>query len=65
MTKNSKEFNPQQQNSTPSAVDEVAQHKQQAQEHEVAGRHKQDGQDDHKGNRRQAGTPSGQTRMSE
>ena len=59
MTKHSKEFNPQQQSSKPPAIDEVAQQRQQAQEHEVAGRHQQDGQNDHKGNRRQPGTPTG------
>jgi len=56
MAKQGKEFNPQQQHSKPPRVDEVGRQKQKAEEQEVAGRHKQDGQDDHKGNRRQPGT---------
>ena len=50
MAKQNKDFNPQQQHSKPPLVDEVAKQKQKAEEQEVAGRHKNDGQDDHKGN---------------
>jgi hypothetical protein len=35
----------------PSPLEEVIKQKQKAQEHEVAGRHKNDGQKDHKGAR--------------
>ena len=56
MTKHDKDFNPQLQQSLPMPVDEVARQKQKAEEKEVAGRHKNDGQNDHKGNRRQPGT---------
>lgn len=59
MAKQGKEFNPQQQHSKPPGVDEVAKQQQKAQEQEVAGRHKNDGQDDHKGNRRQPGSHHG------
>lgn len=59
MTKQDKDFNQQKQVSTPSRVDEVAKQKQKAEEQEVAGRHKNDGQDDHRGNRRQPGTHRG------
>ena len=52
MSKHDKDFNQQKQDSKPPAVDEVAQQKQKAQEQEVAGRHKNDGQNDHQGNRR-------------
>lgn len=52
-------FDPQHQKPTPPLVDEVAQLKQKAEEKEVAGRHKNDGQNDHQGNRRQPGTRSG------
>lgn len=38
---------------TSPRVDEVAEQKQKAKQEEVAGRHKNDGQNDHKGNRRQ------------
>lgn len=58
MTKQGKDFN-QQQQSKPSRVDEVAKQKQKAEEQEVAGRHKNDGQNDHKGNKRQPGTHRG------
>jgi hypothetical protein len=51
MTKKQKDFNPQQQTSKPPPVDELAQEKQKAEEREVAGRHKNDGQLDHKGSR--------------
>lgn len=63
MTKQGKEFNPLQQQSKPKPkpphVDEVGKQKQKAEEQEVAGRHKNDGQNDHKGNRRQPGTERG------
>lgn len=52
MAKQYKEPNRQQQQSQPPRVDEVAKQKQKAKKQEVAGRHKNDGQDDHKGNRR-------------
>ncbi|MEO8386244.1 MAG: hypothetical protein ABI583_13435 [Betaproteobacteria bacterium] len=59
MTKHEKEFNPQQQHTKPPRVDEVAKLKQDAEEKEVLGRHKNDGQNDHVGNTRQRGNPSG------
>ena len=59
MAKREKEFKPQDQSSKPPAVDEVAEQKRKAQEQEVAGRHKNDGQNDHKGNRRQPGSHPG------
>ncbi len=59
MTKHKKEFNPQDQASKPPAVDEVSQQKRNAEEKEVAGRHKNDGQNDHQGNLRQPGTRRG------
>jgi hypothetical protein len=52
MAKQDKVFTPQQQNSKPPPVDEVAKEKQKAEAQEVAGRHKNDGKNDHKGNRR-------------
>jgi hypothetical protein len=52
MTKHDKEFNPQDQTSKPPAVDAVAEQKRKAEELEVAGRHKNDGKNDHQGNRR-------------
>ncbi|MGZ5674996.1 MAG: hypothetical protein ACXWHC_09405 [Usitatibacter sp.] len=51
MAKQDKDFNRQQQQSKPPRVDEVAKQKQKAEEEEVAGRHKNDGQEGHKGNR--------------
>ena len=59
MAKQRKDFNQQLQQSKPPRVDEVAMQKQKAEEQEVAGRHKNDGQDDHKGNKRQPGTHGG------
>jgi hypothetical protein len=60
MPKQKKGFNQAQQQSTkPPSVEEDARQKQKAQEQEVAGRHKNDGQNDHKGNRRQPGTHRG------
>jgi len=59
MTKQEKPFNPQHPIPKAPLVDELTQLKQKAQEKEVAGRHKNDGQNDHQGNRRQPGTPSG------
>ena len=56
MAKHEKDFNQQKQTSKPPPVDEVAEQKQKAHEQEVAGRHKNDGQNDHQGNRRQPGT---------
>jgi hypothetical protein len=53
MTKHKKEFNPQDQASKPPSTDEVAEQKRKAEEREVAGRHKNDGQNDH---RRQPGS---------
>lgn len=53
MAKHDKAFNPQDQASKPPVKDEVAEQKRKAEEAEVAGRHKNDGQDDHKGNRNQ------------
>ena len=50
MAKHDKGFNPQLQQTNPPLVDEVAKQKQKAEEHEVAGRHKNDGQHDHKVN---------------
>jgi len=59
MPKREKDFNPQDQASKPPAVDEAAEQKHKAEEQEVAGRHKNDGQNDHQGNRRQPGTHRG------
>jgi len=60
MGKQNKDFNqPQQQSTKPPRVDEDARQKQKAQQQEVAGRHKNDGQNDHKSNRRQPGTHRG------
>jgi hypothetical protein len=59
MSKREKEFNPQDQASKPPKVDEAAEQKRKAQEQEVAGRHKNDGQNDHQGNLRQPGTHRG------
>ena len=56
MAKQNKDLNPQAQQSKPPRVDEVAMQKQKAEVKEVAGRHKNDGQNDHKGNRRQPGS---------
>jgi hypothetical protein len=52
MAKQNKDMNPQPQQSKPPRVDELAMQKQKAEEQEVAGRHKNDGKNDHKGNRR-------------
>ena len=59
MAKHEKDFNPQDQASRPPAEDKVAEQKRKAQEAEVAGRHKNDGQNDHQGNRRQPGSHRG------
>ena len=59
MPKHDKQIDPQHPTPKPPLVDELAQLKQKAEEKEVAGRHKNDGQSDHQGNRRQPGTPSG------
>lgn len=52
MSNHHKPFDPQHPNPTAPLVDEVAQLKQKAEEKEVAGRHKNDAQNDHQGNRR-------------
>jgi hypothetical protein len=52
MTKQNKEFNQQQQQSKPPLVDEVGKERQKAEVQEVAGRHRNDGRNDHKGNKR-------------
>ena len=59
MTTHGKEFNPQQQHTPPPLVDEVAALKQKAEEKEVAGRHKNDGKNDHHGHHRQPGAERG------
>jgi hypothetical protein len=59
VTKQPKDSNKQLQEAKPPRVDEIAMQKQKAAEREVVGRHKNDGQDDHKGNRRQPGTHGG------
>jgi hypothetical protein len=51
MAKQNKDLNPQLQQAKPPRVDEVAMQKQKAEQQEVVGRHKNDGQNDHKGNR--------------
>jgi len=54
MTQQNKDLDQQGKKQPPSPrVDEVAEQKQKAEQKEVAGRHKNDGQNDHKGNRRQ------------
>lgn len=52
MAKQTKDFKQQLQQSKPPRVDEVAAQRQKAEEQEVAGRHKNDGKNDHKGNSR-------------
>jgi len=59
MPKREKPFQPQDQASKPPAVDNVAEQKQKAEQQEVAGRHKNDGQNDHQGNLRQPGSRRG------
>ena len=59
MAKHEKDFNPKQQHTKPPRVDEVAKQKQEAEQQEVLGRHKNDSQNDHAGNTRQRGNPSG------
>jgi hypothetical protein len=59
MTNRDQEFNPQLQQSKPPKVDQAAEQKQKAEQQEVAGRHKNDGKNDHKGNKRQPGTHQG------
>jgi hypothetical protein len=56
MARPNRDPNPQPQQSKPPRVDEVAMQRQKAEEREVAGRHKNDGQGDHKGNKRQPGS---------
>jgi hypothetical protein len=56
MAKQNKDPKRQLQQSKPPRVDEVAMQKQKAEQQEVAGRHNNDGQNDHKGNRRQPGS---------
>ena len=57
MAKHEKDFNPQQQHTKPPRVDELAKQKQEAEQQEVLGRHKNDSQNDHVGNTRQRGNP--------
>ena len=52
MAKPNEQMNPQHPIPKPPAVDEVALLRQKEEEKEVAGRHKNDGQNDHQGNRR-------------
>jgi len=52
MAKQGKDFNQQQQQPQAPRVDEVGKQKQKAEVQEVAGRHKNDGQDDHQGDGR-------------
>ena len=53
MAKQGKDVNQQQkQSQPPPRVDEVGKQKQKAEEQEVAGRHKNDGKNDHAGNQR-------------
>ena len=52
MPKHDKPLNPQHPIPKPPPVDEVALLRQKEEEKEVAGRHKNDGQNDHQGNRR-------------
>ena len=59
MSKHDNAFNPQQQHTKLPLVDEVAKQKHKAEGKEVAGRHKNGGQNDHQGNRRQPGTHRG------
>jgi hypothetical protein len=54
MAKHEKEFNPQDQASRPPATDEVSEQRRKAEEQEVAGRHKNDGKNDHQGNPRKS-----------
>jgi hypothetical protein len=49
MGRQGKDFNQQRQQPKAPLVDEVGKQKQEAEVKEVAGRHKNDGQDDHKG----------------
>ena len=56
MAKHEKDIRQQNEASKPPAKDEVAEQKGKAQQAEVAGRHKNDGQNDHQGNRRQPGS---------
>ena len=59
MTQLDKPPYPQPPHSKPPLVDELAQERQKQEEKEIAGRHKNDGQNDGTGNRRQPGTRSG------
>ncbi len=52
MANHDRNIDPQHPKPKPPLVDEVARLKQKAEEQEVAGRHKNDGQNDHQGNRR-------------
>jgi hypothetical protein len=51
MTSKNKDHNPAHAKTTPPKTDDVARQKQKAEQKEVAGRHKNDGQKDHKGRR--------------
>ena len=61
MSQNDKPHYPEPPHSKPPLVDIAAQERQKAEEKEIAGRHKNDGKNDHQGNRRQPGTPSGKS----
>ena len=52
MSKHDKQLDPHHQKPTAPLIDEAAEAKHKAEEKEVAGRHKNDGQNDHQGNRR-------------
>ena len=49
MSKHSRDMNEQQQRETQQAQQEIARNRQKAEQDEVAGRHKNEGQKDHKG----------------
>ena len=51
MASKNKDHNPAHAKTTPLKTDDVARQKQKAEQKEVAGRHKNDGQKDHKGRR--------------
>lgn len=51
MTQQTKDYHQKSGQAHPSPLEEVKKQKQKAEEHEVAGRHQNDGQKDHKGAR--------------
>ena len=59
MTTKDGHIDPQHPKPKQSLVDALAQERQNAEEKEIAGRHKNDGQNEHKGNLRQPGTHGG------